>query len=65
MRNKYNNFQLKVIKGLILKYDHLLYSMGSGLENEYFSLTGDKRSSGALYMVAWRLENDQYTHRGI
>ena len=65
MNRRYTDFQLQVICDLILLYGHLYYSLGAVLENEYQKRANDWRSSGALYMVAWRIEQGLYEHRGI
>jgi len=64
-RRLYTNDQLAVVRYLINKYGHLYYNMGAKLEKEYYSLSGDRRQSGCLYMVGWRMERGDYKHRGF
>jgi len=65
MGRYYTDQQLRAIRQLIAEHGHLYYSMGADLEQQYKLLTGDQRSSGALYMAAWRIEKGEYEHRGI
>jgi hypothetical protein len=61
----YTGSQLEAIHTLILQHGHLIYSMGYALESAYSHLTGDHRSSGALYMAAWRMEKGYYRSQGF
>jgi len=65
MAKRYTDEQLEAIQQLMFDFGHLYYHMGSDLENRYNLLTGDIRCSGALYMVAWRMEKGYYEHRGF
>jgi hypothetical protein len=65
MQRHYTNDQLSAVCDLINIHGHLYYHMGSALEVQYFKLCGDRRASGALYMVAWRMERGDYRHRGF
>jgi hypothetical protein len=65
MSKRYTDDQLAVIRYLINRHGHLYYNMGAKLEKEYFSLSGDRRPSGGLYMAAWRMEQGYYKLRGF
>lgn len=54
---RYTNRETDVIVDMINYYGHLTYTTWQEHHAEYMERTGMKRSSGALYMKAWRIEN--------
>jgi hypothetical protein len=61
MGKKYTDSELRALRFLRQKYGHITYCEPAQLEAEFFALTGTHRSSGPLYMAAWRLEHGRYT----
>ena len=52
---RYSNREIEVIVDMVNSYGHLTYTTWQEHHAEYIERTGLKRSSGALYMAAWRL----------
>jgi hypothetical protein len=61
MAKKYTDSELQALRFLMRKYGHITYCEPAQLETEFFALTGTHRSSGPLYMAAWRIEHGYYT----
>jgi len=58
----YSRGEIRFIGSFIQLNGHMTYKDAQVLHPEYVQTTGSWRSSGAIYMAAWRFEQGCYDH---
>lgn len=62
MRKKFTKEEILAIREIYYKYGYIKYINDYDIEHEYFTLTGNYRSSGTIYMAHWRDRKGIYNH---
>ena len=68
MSRRYSDEELRVLRDIIRENGHLVYDPeknGYDVSKEFRNRSGSRRASAALYMLGWRIEKGDYSHRGI
>lgn len=57
---RYTGEEIRVLLEFVHEYGHLTYATTQAIQPEFVARTGSWRSSGALYLAAYRAEQGYY-----
>lgn len=57
---RYTGSEIRVLLEYVQKFGHLTYATTQAIQPDFVARTGSWRSSGALYLAAYRAEQGYY-----
>lgn len=58
--SRYSSLEIRILLEFVQKLGHLTYATTQAIQPEFVARTGSWRSSGALYLAAYRAEQGYY-----